>query len=341
MFSLDLPRLSHPAEEIGAVLAKLQERLGTIPGVEEATFTGSPGGTSVQMPTQALASYSTFLDVGSRFFETMAIRILSGRAIDEHDRPNGPRTVVVNQEFAQRLFHGEDPLGKSFKGSNNMTYQIVGVCADWRDDQFREPIRPAVYGAWMQEPHAGSVNFRIRTTGEESVVRQIREIVRSVDPNLTIADVHTEQQQVENALSQERLMASLATVFGALALLLASIGIFGVMAYAVARRTKEIGIRVALGARPEGVAWMVLRETLMLGAFGIAIGLPAVLGLSPVLDHFLAPGWRNSFAYGLKPNDPPIIALAALVLASAGLLAGYLPARRAVRIDPMAALRAD
>jgi ABC-type antimicrobial peptide transport system permease subunit len=136
-------------------------------------------------------------------------------------------------------------------------------------------------------------------------------------------------------------MASLAAIFGALALLLAAIGIYGVMAYAVARRTKEIGIRVALGARSGSVAWIVLRETLVLAGVGVAIGLPAVLGASPVLDHLLAPGWRNSFAYGLKPNDPPSIALAALVLASAGLLAGYLPARRAARIDPMAALRHD
>ncbi len=136
-------------------------------------------------------------------------------------------------------------------------------------------------------------------------------------------------------------MASLAAIFGALALLLASIGIYGVMAYAVARRTSEIGIRVALGANPGGVAWMVLRETLLLAAVGVAIGVPAVLGVSPLLDHLLAPGWRNSFAYGLKPNDPANIAAAVLVLASVGLLAGYLPARRAARIDPMTALRHD
>jgi ABC-type antimicrobial peptide transport system permease subunit len=135
------------------------------------------------------------------------------------------------------------------------------------------------------------------------------------------------------------LMASLGAIFGGLALLLASIGIYGVMAYTVTRRTNEIGIRMALGARPGAVAWIVLRETLVLGACGVAIGVPAVLAGSPLLDHFLAPGWRNSFAFGLKANDPVIIFVAALLLASAGLLASYLPARRAARIDPMAALR--
>ena len=334
LFSLDLPRLSHPAERIGALLLDLQERLSTIPGVASATFAGSRGGISVgpvdQKPAQTFASYATFLDVGNRFFETMGIRILAGRAIDQHDRPNSPRAAVVNEEFARRFFQNENPLGKTFHGSNDRTYQIVGTCADWRVDQFRDPIRPAFYRAWMQEPHAGNINFELKIAGEEAgIVRHAGEVVRSIDPNLAIADVHTELQQIDNALSQERLLASLAAIFGALALLLASIGIYGVMAYAVARRTNEIGIRVALGAEPAGVAWMVLRDTLSLAAAGIAIGVPAVLGLSPVLDHFLAPGWRNSFAYGLKPNDPLIIAAAALMLASVGLLAGYLPARRA------------
>ncbi len=346
LLSLDLPRLSHPAGRIGELLTDLQDRLSAIPGVESATFTGSPGGISVgpgdRKPAQTFASYATFLNVGSRFFETMGIRILSGRAIDQHDLPSGPRAVVVNQEFAGRFFHGENSVGKTFHDSDNVTYQIVGACADWRDDRFRDPIRPAFYGAWMQEPHAGSVNFKIKIAGKDAgVTRQMGDVVRSMDPNLTIADVHTEAQQIENSLSPERLLASLAAIFGALALLLASIGLYGVMAYAVARRTNEIGIRVALGAHPAGVTWMVLRDTLSLAAVGIAIGVPAVLGLSPVLDHFLAPGWRNSFAYGLKPNDPLSIALAALVLVSAALFAGYFPARRAARIDPIAALRHD
>ena len=142
-------------------------------------------------------------------------------------------------------------------------------------------------------------------------------------------------------MSQERMLALLAAVFGGLALILAAIGIYGVMAYAVARRTNEIGIRVALGARPDGVAWMILRETLLLAAAGVAIGVPAVVGLSPVLDHVLAPGWETGFVYGTKPNDPVTIVVAVSVLAAAGALAGYLPARRAARVDPMTALRHD
>ena len=172
-------------------------------------------------------------------------------------------------------------------------------------------------------------------------MRQIRQVVRSLDSDLAIADVRTAAQQIEDGLAQERVLASLAAVFGGLALILASIGIYGVMAYAVARRTNEIGIRVALGARPGGVAWMVLRDTLLLAAAGVGIGVPAVLGLSPIADHLLAPGWTDSFLYGMKPNDPATIAAAVLVLAAVGFIAGYFPARRAARVDPMTALRHD
>jgi predicted permease len=344
LFTLDPPRLTYFSDRAAALLSQLQQRLSVLTGVHSVSFTGSRGFLGVGRGEEKLVPSRSFfvasLAVGSRFFETMGIRILYGSAIDEHDRSAGLRAVVVNEEFARRLFPGENPVGKTFRGSNDLTYQIVGVCTDWRVDDFRFPMRSTFYSAWMQDPHPGAAQFEIKIAGEQAgIVRQIRDTVRAIDPNLVVADVHTELEQIENALSQERLMASLAAIFGALALLLASIGIYGVMAYAVARRTNEIGIRIALGAQPGGVARMVLRETLTLAVLGVALGIPAVLAASPLLDHFLAPGWRNSFAYGLKPNDPILLALAALVLASVAVLAGYLPARRAGKIDPMAALR--
>jgi len=343
LFTLDPPRRSYPAGRTGALLAEVQQRLAAIPGVHSAAFSDNQAWTSVSAdnrnrdrnfnPARATA-------VGSRFFETLGIPILYGRAIDPRDRSGGLRAAVVNQEFVRHFFAGENPLGKAFLDTHTVTYQIVGVCADWRADPLRDPIRPSFYSSWLQDPQAGTVDFEMKIAGNTGrVSRQIRDVVRSIDPTLAVADVHTELERIEYDLSQERLMASLATIFGGLALLLASIGIYGVMAYAVARRTGEIGIRVALGARPGGVAWLVLRETLLLAAAGGALGLPAILAASPVLDHFLAPGWRTGFAYGLKPSDPFLLVLAALVLASVALCAGYLPARRAARIDPMAALR--
>jgi ABC-type antimicrobial peptide transport system permease subunit len=231
----------------------------------------------------------------------------------------------------------------TFTNSAGVTAQIVGVIPNVRLNQLREPDGPTFYSSSVEMPRNG-ITFELKIAGNEAaalpqVVGQIRQAVSSLDSNLAITDVHTQQQQIEDGLSQERLMASLAAVFGVLAMILASIGIYGVMAYAVARRTNEIGIRVALGARPGPVAWMVLRETLVLAAAGVAIGVPGALALSPILDHVLAPAWRETYAFGTKPNDPSIIAAAVLTLAIAGALAGYLPARRASHIDPMVALR--
>jgi ABC-type antimicrobial peptide transport system permease subunit len=333
----------------------------------------APGG---QKPEPARVNTVHYDGVGSGFFETMSIPILYGRAIGQRDTfkelarttepdsagrsrvpdgsggragpvraSNGPPAAVVNLEFARRFFQTENPVGMTFTDSLGVTFEIVGVIADARLNELREPDGLTFYSSLVETQRNG-VTFEVKIAGDEAgavqnVVNQIRQAVRSVDSSLTITDVRTQAQQIEDGLSQERLMASLAAVFGVLALILASIGIYGVMAYAVARRTNEIGIRVALGARPGGVAWLVLRETLVLAAAGVAIGIPAVLVLSPVLDHVLAPAWRDSFAYGLRPNDPFIIAAAVSVLAVAGASAGYFPARRAARVDPMTALRHD
>jgi predicted permease len=354
LFTLDPPRLRYPEDRIGALITELQERLNAIPGVSSATYSGGGAGTlggqsSLNFrripvnPAEAkpgVDNGAVASDVGSRFFETMGIPILYGRAIDEHDTLNGPRAVVVNREFGRYFFQRENTVGLTFTGSGNLVYQIVGVCPDWRTDQLRNVVRPAVYTAWAQAPRLSPVTFEVKIAGDQTGVMQaVYQSIRSVDSNLAITDVRTELEQIQSGLSQERLMASLAAVFGGLALILASIGIYGVMAYAVARRTNEIGIRVALGARPGRVAWMVLRETLTLAAAGVAIGVPGILALSPILNHVLAPSYGESFAYGLKSNDPMTIALAVLVLAAVGFLAGYLPARRAARVDPLTALR--
>ncbi|MBV9744097.1 MAG: ABC transporter permease [Acidobacteriia bacterium] len=344
LFSLDPPRVSYPAERMGVLLMKLEDRLSAAPGVVTATFSASRSGSRIALNgrnwDRTFDSYARATDVGSVFFDTLGIPILYGRAIDSRDRAPGLRAAVVNQAFARHFFQTENALGKTFRASNDAAYQIVGVCGDWRAEQFRDPIRPAFYGAFLEQPRTGTVEFAVRIRdGEAAVVRRIREAVRSVDGDLAIADLHTGVEQIANGLSQEFLMASLAAVFAALALLLAAIGIYGVMAYTVARRTNEIGIRMALGALPEGVRAMVLREAVMLVAVGVMVSVPAVLGASPVVDHFLAPGWSHNFAYGVKPGNPMIIGMAVIALVAAALLAAYLPARRAAAIDPMAALR--
>ncbi|MCU1328699.1 MAG: efflux pump, inner rane subunit [Bryobacterales bacterium] len=358
LFTLEPPPLRYPDSRIGPLLTKVQGAMEAIPGVQSATFADGGGGFYIGansgQPEITYASHAAALAVGSRFFETMGIRIVYGRAISQGDARNGPSAVVVNREFARHFFHRDNPVGLTFTASDGTggsavardsgvtQFRIVGVCDDWHVDWLRDPIKPAVYTAALRNPRAGRANLKLRIGGNSArVALQLREAVRSIDPELAVTDVRTLTAEIENSLSQERLMASLATVFGAIALVLASIGIYGVMAYAVARRTNEIGIRIALGARPQRVVWTVLRQTFTLVLCGVAVGVPAILGLSPVLDRALAPTYRESFAYGLKPNDPIIIAVAVLSLGMVTLLAGFLPARRAAQVDPMVALRHD
>jgi predicted permease len=346
LFSLDPPPLHYPADKVAPLLSDVRQQVSAIAGVESATFSSDTGGAYVgpgsKKPANIFANYTPLRKVGSHFFETMGIPILYGRSIDERDTGDGPHAAVVNQQFARRFFQQENAVGMTFNG-NGVSYQIVGVCADWRTAQLRDPIRQGFYPSFAEAPRTGNVTIEVRIARgtEVAVMKQIRQTVAAIDPDLPVTEVRTAEQQVGDSLSQERFTASLAAAFGGLALILACIGLYGVMAYAIVRRTNEIGIRVALGAKPAVVARMVLRETVALAAVGIAIGIVAVLDLMPALDRALAPAYRESFSYGMKAGDPPTVIFAVLVLSAAGVLAGYLPSRRASRIDPMTALRHD
>lgn len=336
LFTIDPPRLRYSGDQTIQLMTRLQARIGSITQVQSVSFSRNFGDASV----------------GKDFFETMGIPILAGRSLNEHDNQSDSRPAVVNETFVRRFFPGENPVGRIYGDKNQAAHLIVGVCADWHFDRLRDPIRPILYtplapdrGPSPIDPVAvhgpsSPVTFEVRITGNESdAVKQIRRAVSEVDSHLTVFDVRSAKQQIENGLSQERLLAALAAVFGGLALILAAIGIYGVMAYAVERRVNEIGIRVALGADPRLVAWSVLQETLSLAAAGVALGVPMILTLSPALNHFLAPGWAANFLYGTQPGDAGTIVLAAMVLAGTAVLSGYIPARRASRIDPAIALR--
>jgi ABC-type lipoprotein release transport system permease subunit len=336
LFTVDPPRLRYSENQTVELMSRLQERIGSIAQVRSVSFSRNFRDNSV----------------GTRFFETMGIPIVDGRPLDKYDRQSDPVTAVVNQAFVRRFFAGQNPVGRTYIDRNQTAHRIVGVCADWHSDRLRNAFEPTLYTLLAPTGRAlpidpavlhgpsSPVTFEVRTLGSESdLVKQIRRAVREVDPNLTVFDVRSARQQIENALSQERLLAALASVFGGLALILAAIGVYGVMAYAVERRVGEIGIRVALGAHPKLVARTVLRETLALVAAGVAVGVPLILAVSPALNHFLAPGWAANFLYGTNPGDPLTIAAAVVVLAGTAMLAGYVPARRAARIDPAIVLR--
>jgi predicted permease len=260
------------------------------------------------------------------------MRLLEGRAIDGRDREGSAPVVVVNQEFAGRFFKARPALGGHirFGSAEAPNLEIVGIVADAKYNEVREEAPELVFLPVFQTPEFVE-SLDIRTNREATALTAaVRRVLGEVDRNLPIREVTTLNAEVERRLSQERLLTTLTSFFGVLALLLASIGLFGVMTYAVSRRTSEIGLRMALGAERSSVLWMVLRESIWLVGIGVAAGLGAAAASTRVLSGLL---------YEVSPTDPVTFAISAAVLLAVATFAAYIPARRAARVDPMVALR--
>jgi macrolide transport system ATP-binding/permease protein len=248
-----------------------------------------------------------------------------------------PAVGVVNQVFVEKYFHGENPIGRHFRlggTTNGIDIEIVGVARTARYNSLKHAIPPVTYTSWLQTPKGRRLRemvFELRTTGNPLLLANtVRQIVHQVGPEVPVANMTTQSRRMDETILQERTFAQLCACFGGLALLMACVGLYATMAYAVARRTAEIGIRMALGATRRHVVWMVLREVLALCAFGLFVGLGSAYKTTPLVKSFL---------FGVKPNDPLAIGASAAILVASALLAGYLPAFRASRIDPAAALR--
>jgi len=263
----------------------------------------------------------------------MGIPILYGRGFGAADTGNSPRVAVINQALARREFGGINPVGTTFRTkTGGDPYLIVGISADAKYGWLRNDAPPTFFLLYTQSKdfHKG-MTFEVRTNGEpRRFVAAIRSAVEGVDRDLPLIEVRTQAEQISANLGPERSFAAVTSGFGLLALVLASIGVYGVLASAVARRVNEIGVRMALGARARQVLWMVLRECTQLSIIGIGVGLCAAL----MLTRFL-----NSMLYGLRPTDPLTLAGAAALLLCVGLMAGWGPARRAASIQPVQALR--
>ncbi len=269
------------------------------------------------------------------FFETLKIPLLTGRTFDRRDDKGAPKVAVVNERFAKRYIGSANPIGRHIgmgkDPGTKLDIEIVGVVGDTKYESMREEIPYEVYIPYRQTDFVDGMVAYARTESDPAnFFTRVRQVVRDVDASVPMYDMRTLDQQVENSLLTERMLATLSTVFGALATLLAAVGLYGVMAFMVARRTREIGIRMALGARGGSVIWLVMREVLLLSAAGLTIGLPAAWGLTRLVETQL---------FGVKATDPFTMALAVLGIASVAAISGYLPARKATAIDPMLALR--
>ena len=279
------------------------------------------------------------------YFETLGVPILAGRDFNWSDRQEvktgdteddySPTAIIINEKFAKKFFEGRNPIGRHLGfGTDPGTktpMEIIGVVKDIKYQNLREEIPEQAFIPYLGAHFSGGMTVYVRTALDpDRIIPLLRAKVRELDPNVPIYALRTTEAQLSNSLRNERLIASLSATFGFLATLLATIGLYGVMAYAVTRRTREIGIRMALGALQGNVVWMVMREVLLLIAIGVGVGLPAALALTRLI---------RSQLYGLTPYDPPTLALAALALCAVACLAGYLPALRASRVDPLHALR--
>ena len=325
-----------------ALLREVEEKVKSVPGVQSASFaftifnqgfwTSRAHSSGDNIPEGQSRTVRNNI-VGPDFFDVMGLRLVQGRSFGPQDTKTSQRVAVVSESMAKRFFPNGSPIGQRF-GLGPLTspenIEVIGVVKDAKYGNLKEEFRPMAF-----YPHAqiGDVlsNLVVRFSGTESaVVPQVREAVKQVNRNLPVDDVVSLSDHIGRSLVQQKLVARLAAFFGLLALLLACVGLYGVMSYGVARRTNEIGIRMALGARGVNVLWLVLREALVLVVIGLVVGLFASLLLTKTAATLL---------YELKPNDPLTITLATLLLVAVALLAGYLPARRASRVDPMVALR--
>ena len=338
MFSVHATLSRYPAEKSEALHERMVQRLEQVPGVEAVTVESIPllakmayrnsivpGG---QMMPEIAASYD---DVDEHFFGMYRIPILRGRNFTAADKYGSPRVALINEALARKLYPGSDPVGRTFRDDDGTNpTEIIGVTGDAKYDKVGGEPPPTYYSLYRQN-YMIEMTYVVKTELPVGMILpRVRAAVAEVDRDLPLREVRTQQEQIDASVSQERTFAVLTGAFGVLALALACIGIYGVMAYDVARRTNEIGIRMALGARAGQMMGMVLREASWMAVVGIIVGLGGVLLLTKYVKAML---------YGLAPNDPWILGGAAMLLFVVALLAGLGPARRASRIDPMEALR--
>jgi predicted permease len=344
-FSVDPTLNGYHTERATFFYRQLTQELAALPGAQSAALALVPplsfddwdSDFSVEgyaaKAGEDMNSHENYVSPG--FFGTLKIPLEAGRDFTARDSIGAPKVAVVNRKFARRYFGDRDPVGRHIgDGTDPGTktdIEIVGVVGDTKYETIRDDIPRQVFFPYLQRSRSGNMTAYVRTDVEPAQMFPVlRAAVRKLDANLPVYLMKTVERQRDDSLSVDRLAATLATAFGVLATLLAAIGLYGVMAFLVARRTREIGLRMALGALTGNVVWLVVREVLLLAGIGVLVGLPVSLAVTR---------WLGSLLYGVNPNDPVSIVLATLGIAAIAAVSGYIPARRATRVDPVTALR--
>ena len=356
LFRLQPQQSGYKDERLVRFYQQLFTRLDHLPGVRAATFGKVPlianenWFNDVLLPgetEQTATRHETMMQtVRENYFATLEIPLLRGRTFTAQDDQRAPQVAIVNQTFARQFFPNDDALGKRVTPSGEQEVEIIGVVADAKYRSQREELTPLIYTPWQQEGAViGDMYFALRTAGElPAFANTVREIVHELDSNLPVTEIGTQSARAQATLGQERLYARLLSFFGAVALLLAAIGLFGVLAYSVGQRTKEIGIRMAFGAQMHSVLRLVIWQGMKLVLMGLAVGALTWYALNRLLQtqYFGPETWQQQMTeqlYGVKATDPLTLIVIGLLLTLVALIACWLPARRATKVDPLVALR--
>jgi predicted permease len=351
LMSFDLELNDYQQPQARAFYEQLLERVRTLPGIEAASLSANTplSGRSWGMSVERVEGFERAPDapppwgelnmVSPGYFGTLGIPLLRGREFNATDAAGGPPVVIVNDAFAQRYFAGADPVGKHVyqhvpegDPSGGLPTEIIGMVQTTRSGQLTDSPRPAMFFSVTQKPEL-ALTLAVRTGVDSgATITQLRGVVKSLDANVPVFDVRTLAQQKNSSLSMQRMAATLLSGFGALALLLAALGIYGVLAYSVGRRTREIGVRMALGAQLADVLRLVMRQGMSMVILGLVLGLAGALVVTRLL---------RSFLFEIQPFDPLTFGVVVALLSVAAAVACWLPARRAARVDPMVALRSE
>jgi predicted permease len=342
MFDIQPPTLRYADGKDVLLHEQLEQKIAAVPGVESVAPAWMP------LAAQSMSNTDFIPEdkpedgknppewvnvVGNDYFHTMRIPMVAGRAFGAQDTASSGKVAVINEALAEKRFPHSNPIGKRFHsdGVAGQWIQIVGICANTRYAQLKDEPPPVFYMPYVQQTGVGGMTYQIRThLRAAALVPALRRIVQGIDPDLPMIDIRTEREQIDATMQMERTLAALTTGFGVLALMLASVGIYGIMAYTVSQRTNEIGIRLALGAAPGQIRGMILSESTWITAAGLVAGVAGALALVRLVKSML---------YGIAPYDPVTLGCAVAVMLAVALVASWIPARRAAGVEPMEALR--